>query len=199
MNVWGGRSVPTWLCPIPTWLLFERGPPPAWAPPSCPCWSGTKETPFHRQSSSNLPYPMPGQDPPGKGGCPVMSQAGGGWGSSISLMTSRLTGGPTGRPRKQAFQGILAGSSGTDGLGPAVGLRGGWPDMKHTATGQAHPRGHNSRALTWGRDPTARFPWSAAVCCPLRRNPQTDGPKKGQGPGLPANPEASYSEKGQSL
>lgn len=119
--------------------LCSLSPPPAYAhghahagmdpssPPRPPC----------QQNSSNLTHQIPGWDLPGQGSCPVTSWAGGGWGLHVSLLISKLTGWPTGRPREQAFQGFQMACAGKlQRQSQAVGLGGGWPDTKHVATGR---------------------------------------------------------------
>lgn len=124
----------------------------------------------------------------------------GGGGPSLSPLPGGPPGEPTGRP-----WGALAGSSGMDGLcreapeaGPAVSQRGGWPDTKPVATEPCPPVGLRSHCpLPLARCHVLPAPLAGARELPPHRNPRTDSQETGRGPGLPAKPEASYSEQGQ--
>lgn len=113
-----------------------------------------------------------------------------------------------------AFQGLLAGGSGTDGLAGKLQTQGqaaspGGRVARHQAhgRGQAHPPGCDSRALTWGRGPAASF---LEACCGLVDVQQVPGSSRQEAEepagkteeqrlGPSANSEAGYSETEQNL
>ena len=198
-------SGPGCLCPIPTRLVFE------WAqadrlpvPGPCPRWRGPTESPLCRQSSSNLPNLKPGQDAPGAGGRPGASRAGGLW--AARLPSDRQAGpeangqaGPGSRPSWQVVPAQMACANklrrqsqeggGGEG-GRTLSTQHGGPARRAATAVHSHGAG----VLL-----SASLRVSPCGSLPPHRNPQTDAREKGRGPGLTANPEAGYSEQGQSL
>lgn len=214
------------LCKGPLKCLGWEGQPPAASAPSPRglCLSGPRltaclcqglvhaggeptESPLCRQSSSNLPNLKPGQDVPGEGGRPGASRAGGLW--VARLPSDRQAdpeasgqAGPGSRPSRESWQVVPAQMACANKLRRQSQEGGGGEGGRTLSTQHGRPA---RRATTAVHSHGAGVLLSASLrvspcgSLPPHRNPQTDAREKGQGPGLTANPEAGYSEQGQSL